>query len=67
MGKALEKWIGTWDERGFPPRLKAVVTAQLAERLVLVYCIFRSHLSLVISIVDYPRRYKGRAILSAFR
>ena len=34
MKKALEQWVDTWDERGFPPRLDLfkAVAAQLAER-----------------------------------
>ena len=36
MEKALEQWVDTWDERGFPPRLDLfkAVAAQLAERRV---------------------------------
>ena len=32
--KALEQWVDTWDEHGFPPRLDLfkAVAAQLAER-----------------------------------
>ena len=34
MEKALEKWVDTWDERGFPPSIDLfkAVAAQLAER-----------------------------------
>ena len=34
MEKALEQWVDTWDERGFPPRLDRykAVAVQLAER-----------------------------------
>ena len=34
MEKALEQWVDTWDERGFPPRLDLfkAVAAQLAKR-----------------------------------
>ena len=34
MEKALEQWVDTWDERGFPPRLDLfkAIAAELAER-----------------------------------